>query len=423
MGGWRHLTKDQLRWEGNIEQTGEPNYPQDLATKKYVDDEIEEIDLSPYWKNDGTSTATGNWDIGANNFTTTGTISGGTLTDGTLSVTAGAITGASGSNSMWINDEGYLTSVAFADLSDYPADAAGVLTNDGAGNLSWGAGGGGGCSFGTDNQIPYTNAGGNDFDYSSKFKFDGTHCYLNGDNSKQYFGAGGDASIYYDGTDLIIKPDEVGSGYLSILGDVNLNANDLTTTGTLEAGAITGTSLIKKNGLSTEFLKADGSVDSSTYVDTTIAETNYVPYTGATTNIDIGYNYLKTDAYTITPFFVGGQSLEGKPYYRMDFSISGTDDEGYWMWDIQRLVFGSNFDDESEGYFYPVNSNFPIDLGLTGSRFRNLYLSGNADVNGTIKASGYISSDDSEGITTTFKDADGNTIGVKNGLIVSKTEP
>jgi len=38
------------------------------------------------------------------------------------------------------NDEGYLTSVAFADLSDYPADAAGVLTNDGAGNLSWGAG-------------------------------------------------------------------------------------------------------------------------------------------------------------------------------------------------------------------------------------------------------------------------------------------
>ena len=32
-------------------------------------------------------------------------------------------------------------SLAFADLTDYPADAVGVLTNDGAGNLSWGAGG------------------------------------------------------------------------------------------------------------------------------------------------------------------------------------------------------------------------------------------------------------------------------------------
>lgn len=36
----------------------------------------------------------------------------------------------------------YLTSVAFPDLTDYPADAAGVLTNDGSGNLSWGTGGG-----------------------------------------------------------------------------------------------------------------------------------------------------------------------------------------------------------------------------------------------------------------------------------------
>lgn len=41
-----------------------------------------------------------------------------------------------------IGGAGYLTEVAFADLTDYPADAAGVLTNDGAGNLSWGAGGG-----------------------------------------------------------------------------------------------------------------------------------------------------------------------------------------------------------------------------------------------------------------------------------------
>ncbi|MCK9320206.1 hypothetical protein, partial [Methanoculleus sp.] len=33
--------------------------------------------------------------------------------------------------------EGYLTTLAFAGLSDYPVDAAGALINDGAGNLSW----------------------------------------------------------------------------------------------------------------------------------------------------------------------------------------------------------------------------------------------------------------------------------------------
>ena len=38
---------------------------------------------------------------------------------------------------------GFLTTVAFADLSDYPADAAGVLTNNGAGVLSWVAAGAG----------------------------------------------------------------------------------------------------------------------------------------------------------------------------------------------------------------------------------------------------------------------------------------
>lgn len=53
---------------------------------------------------------------------------------------------------------GYLTSVAFADLTDYPADSAGVLTNDGAGNLSWGAGGGG-TPGGSDTQLQFNNSG------------------------------------------------------------------------------------------------------------------------------------------------------------------------------------------------------------------------------------------------------------------------
>jgi len=49
--------------------------------------------------------------------------------------------------------------------------------------------------------------------------------------------------------------------------------------------------------------------------------------------------------------------------------------------------------------------------------------SGILDIQGTLQTDGYNSSDGSAGITTTFIDADGNTIGVKNGLIVSKTAP
>ena len=49
---------------------------------------------------------------------------------------------------------------------------------------------------------------------------------LGKDDVKTIFGTGEDASIYYDGDDLIINPKEVGSGTLSVLGDIaatNLN--------------------------------------------------------------------------------------------------------------------------------------------------------------------------------------------------------
>jgi hypothetical protein len=47
---------------------------------------------------------------------------------------------------------------------------------------------------------------------------DGSHGdnYLGGDNIKTYFGTGKDASIYYDNHDLIISPNEVGSGQVVI---------------------------------------------------------------------------------------------------------------------------------------------------------------------------------------------------------------
>jgi len=58
---------------------------------------------------------------------------------------------------------------------------------------------------------------------------------LTSDNNVIKLGAAADASIYYDGTNLIIDPKVVGSGV------VNLNGGNLTTTGDIEANDYTGT--------------------------------------------------------------------------------------------------------------------------------------------------------------------------------------
>lgn len=48
---------------------------------------------------------------------------------------------------------------------------------------------------------------------------------FNNDNRKLFFGAGNDASIYYDGTDMILDPQEVGSG-LVVINDSGLVAGN-----------------------------------------------------------------------------------------------------------------------------------------------------------------------------------------------------
>ena len=62
------------------------------------------------------------------------------------------------------------------------------------------------------------------------------------------------------------------------------NLIELYTNTMVLSGNFTATSLIKSGGTSSQFLKADGSVDSS----------SYVPYTGATTNVDLGSTHSIT---------------------------------------------------------------------------------------------------------------------------------
>ena len=62
-------------------------------------------------------------------------------------------------------------------------------------------------------------------DSSTDYK---AHNLLGGDNVKTYFGTGLDASVYYDGTNLVVNPKEVGSGIVSVLGATKINVNSAT---------------------------------------------------------------------------------------------------------------------------------------------------------------------------------------------------
>ena len=76
--------------------------------------------------------------------------------------------------------------------------------------------------------------------------------------------------------------------YVGATNNLDLGGNDLI-----------ATTIIKSGGLATEFLKADGSVDSNTYLTTAIIS-GLVPYTGATGDVDLGANRLTAKSLRIT---------------------------------------------------------------------------------------------------------------------------
>jgi len=77
--------------------------------------------------------------------------------------------------------------------------------------------------------------------------------------------------------------------YTGALFNVNLGGNDITALGFIAIG-----------GLGTDFLKADGSLDNTAYLPVSTAATTYVPYTGATGNVDLGSNRLTATSLRIT---------------------------------------------------------------------------------------------------------------------------
>jgi hypothetical protein len=67
------------------------------------------------------------------------------------------------------------------------------------------------------------------------------------------------------------------------------------TTVDLGAQTIQAGSFVKVGGTSAQFLKADGSIDSNTYLTTGSASATYVPYTGATADVNLGTHDLAAE--------------------------------------------------------------------------------------------------------------------------------
>lgn len=106
---------------------------------------------------------------------------------------------------------------------------------------------------------------------------------------------------YNSGTGLITIAQATGSanGYLS--------STDWTTFNSKQS-ALSGTGFVKISGTTISY-------DNSTYLTTSAAATNYVPYTGATANVNLGLNYSLTAALIIKS---GGTSTQ---FLKADGSI------------------------------------------------------------------------------------------------------
>jgi hypothetical protein len=74
---------------------------------------------------------------------------------------------------------------------------------------------------------------------------------------------------------------------------------------TLGVHGITANSFIKAGGTSAQFLKADGTVDSNAYL-TSSSLSGLVPYTGASTNVNLGSNNITANSFVK----VGGTSAQ-----------------------------------------------------------------------------------------------------------------
>ena len=121
-------------------------------------------------------------------------------------------------------------------------------------------------------------------------------------------------------------------------GNLDLNSKDITGTGNVNlTGVITATSLVRSGGTSSQFLKADGSVDSSTYL-TSYTETD--PVVAAINGI-VKSNGTTISAATAGTDYLTDISQDTSPQLGGDLQTNGNSIE---FADNNYAIFGAGYD-------------------------------------------------------------------------------
>jgi len=156
--------------------------------------------------------------------------------------------------------------------------------------------------------------------------------------------------------------------YTGALYNVNLGGNDITALGFIVPG-----------GLGTDFLKADGSLDNTAYLPVSTAAATYVPYTGATSNVDLGLLKLTSNSLEVTTDDV---IMQGIQCFSGDFFQIGSNG---W------LASGFLVDFVNNNYYlgdYQINNNGTfIHVDDTNEQ---IVISGAIKTNGSVGAPGNI---------------------------------
>jgi hypothetical protein len=149
--------------------------------------------------------------------------------------------------------------------------------------------------------VPYTGATANvnlgTFDLTADVITGATGSFASSGGSDSF------AINHSSGSGIALNITKGGNGEGLYINKTSGSGNAATIIGTLNA-----TTLVKSGGTSSQFLKADGSVDSSTYLTTGSAATTYVPYTGATASVNLGIYSLTSTGLVVIK---NGSSVSG----------------------------------------------------------------------------------------------------------------
>jgi len=151
---------------------------------------------------------------------------------------------------------------------------------------------------------------------------------LNGDNTSAQT-----LSVGTSGTDFDIVDNGLGNHAFNLPTASAANRGALSTTDwsafSAKQAALTGPGIVRSiagvvsyiSGTSSQFVKGDGSLDPTTYLSTSGATNTYIPYTGATTDINLNTHTI-TNGIATTGFTIAGVTMTlgsdgtGDIYYR-----------------------------------------------------------------------------------------------------------